>query len=194
MAREKCEGVLEYEQIGGMLVRGDQGYRYRCTVCGRTGVTKKQPRQGDTCERPSNRDVHTEHCCKKHGCKYADAKCTVTTGKKLQSGPCETCESETEENKIRLDELKQKVADAEAAIDRTLPKGIERRGPVELNLTFEPTAGWSASFAYKITRRLNGSRFTASGLSLSAEDALEALLDKVTLTAKNTGKRLQDLW
>lgn len=33
-------------------------------------------------------DVHTEHCCKEHGCKYGDAECTVTTGKKPQSFEC----------------------------------------------------------------------------------------------------------
>lgn len=37
-------------------------------------------------------DVHTEHCCKRHGCKYAnDRRCTVTSGQKTQSHPCETC-------------------------------------------------------------------------------------------------------
>lgn len=36
-------------------------------------------------EDTSDRDVHTEHCCKEHGCKYSDRKCTVVTGKKIQS-------------------------------------------------------------------------------------------------------------
>jgi len=36
-------------------------------------------------------DVHTEHCCAIHGCKYGDPDCTVETGKRLQSYPCETC-------------------------------------------------------------------------------------------------------
>ena len=36
-------------------------------------------------------DVHTEHCCIAHGCKYMDPKCTVTTGKKKQSGRCFDC-------------------------------------------------------------------------------------------------------
>ena len=39
----------------------------------------------------SERDVHTEHCCKEHGCKYGQGNCTVTSGKKAQSFPCETC-------------------------------------------------------------------------------------------------------
>lgn len=36
-------------------------------------------------------DVHTEHCCLEHGCKYGDDNCTVVTGKEPQSFPCETC-------------------------------------------------------------------------------------------------------
>jgi len=42
-------------------------------------------------------DVHTEHCCKWHGCKYGDDKsCTVLTGAK-QSYPCEVCSWQWEE-------------------------------------------------------------------------------------------------
>jgi hypothetical protein len=37
-------------------------------------------------------DVHTEHCCSKHLCKYGqDAICTVSQGIRKQSYPCETC-------------------------------------------------------------------------------------------------------
>lgn len=36
-------------------------------------------------------DVHTEHCCKEHGCKYGDKGCTVANGSKPQSHPCESC-------------------------------------------------------------------------------------------------------
>ena len=39
----------------------------------------------------NDRDVHTEHCCLEHGCKYGDDHCTVTTRKKRQSYPCEWC-------------------------------------------------------------------------------------------------------
>lgn len=35
--------------------------------------------------------VHTEHCCKKHGCKYSDENCPVANGIKPQSFPCEIC-------------------------------------------------------------------------------------------------------
>lgn len=36
-------------------------------------------------------DVHTEHCCVIHGCKYGDDDCTVTTRRKPQSFVCEYC-------------------------------------------------------------------------------------------------------
>lgn len=42
-------------------------------------------------------DVHTEHCCDKHGCKYgADetGECTVVNGSKPQSYICEQCDHE----------------------------------------------------------------------------------------------------
>ena len=39
------------------------------------------------------KNVHTEHCCFKHGCKYGDGKyCPVENGSQKQSYPCETCE------------------------------------------------------------------------------------------------------
>ncbi len=45
------------------------------------------------------KDVHTEHCCKRHGCKYMDPDCTVYHGDKDQSYDCESCDYEySEEN------------------------------------------------------------------------------------------------
>jgi hypothetical protein len=38
------------------------------------------------------KDVHTEHCCVLHGCKYMDEDCPVKTRKKKQSYTCEDCE------------------------------------------------------------------------------------------------------
>lgn len=38
-----------------------------------------------------SKDVHTEHCCKRHGCKYGDPLCTVERLEKEQSFPCEMC-------------------------------------------------------------------------------------------------------
>ena len=37
-------------------------------------------------------DVHTEHCCVYHGCKYSNKDCTVELKLKKQSFPCELCE------------------------------------------------------------------------------------------------------
>jgi hypothetical protein len=38
-----------------------------------------------------DKDVHTEHCCIKHGCKYNDPACPVWLGYKAQSYVCESC-------------------------------------------------------------------------------------------------------
>jgi len=40
------------------------------------------------------KDVHTEHCCERHGCKYNDSSCSVEYGEKKQSFPCEQCDDE----------------------------------------------------------------------------------------------------
>ena len=37
------------------------------------------------------KDVHTEHCCWVHGCKYGDPNCTVILNVAKQSFPCEEC-------------------------------------------------------------------------------------------------------
>src|SRR5476651_702676 len=44
-----------------------------------------------TPEPESNRDVHTEHCCVIHGCKYGKDDCSVITGTKRQSHACGSC-------------------------------------------------------------------------------------------------------
>lgn len=50
------------------------------------------------------KNVHTEHCCAKHGCKYGAPEhvCTVTNGNHPQSYPCERCAHEREEVAIWL--------------------------------------------------------------------------------------------
>lgn len=44
------------------------------------------------------KDVHTEHCCQIHGCKYGSwtrvSECTVKSLEKPQSFPCEFCATE----------------------------------------------------------------------------------------------------
>ena len=41
-----------------------------------------------------SKDVHTEHCCYRHGCKYGKDDCPVEMGDKEQSFPCEQCDEE----------------------------------------------------------------------------------------------------
>lgn len=42
--------------------------------------------------KPVLKDVHTEHCCGEHKvCKYGEEQCSVATGQKLASFPC-NCE------------------------------------------------------------------------------------------------------
>ncbi len=57
-----------------------------------------------------NTDVHTEHCCIVHGCKYGDdsTTCSVTTGRKKQSFMCENC---TEEGFTEIPTLSRKMND-----------------------------------------------------------------------------------
>jgi hypothetical protein len=48
------------------------------------------------------KDVHTEHCCLRHGCKYCDPDCSVTSGEKPQSYDCEDCVSDWNEDREDL--------------------------------------------------------------------------------------------
>ena len=44
----------------------------------------------------SEKDVHTEHCCVFHGCKYGDDDCPVILETKSQSYHCESCRDDAE--------------------------------------------------------------------------------------------------
>ena len=44
----------------------------------------------------TTKDVHTEHCCIHHGCKYCDENCTVMNQEKEQSFSCEDCEHDSD--------------------------------------------------------------------------------------------------
>lgn len=44
------------------------------------------------------KDVHTEHCCAEHGCKYGDPDCPVVNDIKLQSYPCERCDEDARDD------------------------------------------------------------------------------------------------
>lgn len=56
------------------------------------------------------RNVHTEHCCFTHGCKYGEQDCPVANMKQLQSTPCEQC---GKSEKFVLKTLEDFYADAE---------------------------------------------------------------------------------
>jgi hypothetical protein len=45
-------------------------------------------------------DVHTEHCCVHHGCKYGKS-CKVEEGKQRQSFPCELCDEQERDDQGR---------------------------------------------------------------------------------------------
>jgi hypothetical protein len=46
----------------------------------------------------SSTDVHTEHCCIRHGCEYGPGdECSVVSGTKPQSFRCEQCDYELED-------------------------------------------------------------------------------------------------
>lgn len=55
------------------------------------------------------KDVHTEHCCSIHGCKYgpvAVTACTVVDGSKKQSYSCEICVDVEEERSYWIERLR----------------------------------------------------------------------------------------
>lgn len=55
-------------------LRADYKYSKSCNKCDDNSLVK---------------DIHTEHCCIMHGCKYGEEKeCTVYLGSKKQSLPC----------------------------------------------------------------------------------------------------------
>ncbi len=69
------------------LETAQKGWERDCPADGRWGEAWLDG--FDSCK-----DVHTEHCCAIHGCKYGDKDCPVETGKKIQSFPCEMCGEE----------------------------------------------------------------------------------------------------
>lgn len=71
----------------------------------------------------TDKDVHTEHCCTRHGCKYAfDGQnitgdpCTVKSGKKKQSFMCEYCDNELREGGLELAYLMNEMYDLGATV------------------------------------------------------------------------------
>lgn len=63
-------------------------------------------------ERAENaKDVHTEHCCLRHGCKYGkDNECTVMLRIAPQSYPCEMCDDLEEKRIAELEAISAELA------------------------------------------------------------------------------------
>jgi hypothetical protein len=82
----------------------------------------------------SETDVHTEHCCLEHGCKYNNPECTVTTGQKVQSYSCETCDFVEETERVRGEEFRRQVAETLEKVDSLLPKNMLRASGITFNV------------------------------------------------------------
>jgi hypothetical protein len=76
------------------------------------GCVMTEVPQGD-----DGKDVHTEHCCKRHGCKYGTASvaCPVISGAKPQSYPCEKCDDDPDPDVIAETERLAVLASAKVA-------------------------------------------------------------------------------
>ena len=69
------------------------------------------------------KDVHTEHCCAIHGCKYHELKdCTVVTKGEPQSYPCEICDEVRSEIVRVLQNLLDEAEDPEVWLRKELSK------------------------------------------------------------------------
>ena len=61
------------------------------------------------------KNVHTEHCCILHGCKYGDDTCPVWLGYQRQSYRCEACfydELSREQLIVTVEEINRRRDDA----------------------------------------------------------------------------------
>jgi hypothetical protein len=52
-----------------------------------------------------SKDVHTEHCCVRHGCRYGDENCSIVRKQKKQSYDCEICDSVGQEREEWIERL-----------------------------------------------------------------------------------------
>lgn len=79
-------------------------YKYLCEGCGLRFFSDEEDRQNVICPKAAGiedthylihidcTNVHTEHCCILHGCKYGYEHCPVVLGLQRQSFSCEECE------------------------------------------------------------------------------------------------------
>jgi hypothetical protein len=75
----------------------------------------------------STKCVHTEHCCREHGCKYGQENCPVVLGDKVQSYKCEDCD-------VELEEAQRYIAPYNAALDFALDGGADHEGLLFLRM------------------------------------------------------------
>ena len=94
-----------------MIDMNKPGGRGRCHYCGEFHNNVSYHSAHECRKRPTipaksvsgttpTKDVHTEHCCIIHGCKYWDDNCTVTTKQKKQSFRCEDCGNLTDTERM----------------------------------------------------------------------------------------------
>lgn len=78
------------------------------SLCKNCGRGECELDEHPVCDQRRVKDAHTEHCCSKHGCKYGQEDCTVATGQKEQSHPCEYCAEEVKADRdTLLDEVRE---------------------------------------------------------------------------------------
>lgn len=112
----------------------------------------------------NNKDVHTEHCCVLHGCKYGDEDCPVATATKHQSYLCESCSYEYE----WLDKEKQKdiVKKLDDDVDKRYVQLNRRKTIVTQTIFIEDwneqtkTQFVSSLIAYDIKKRYSEANLT----------------------------------
>lgn len=131
------------------------------------------------------RDVHTEHCCKEHGCKYGSPDCTVTTSKGKQSYPCEECEYDQEEAQYSLNELKTRAQRATEQIDQILPKGVRRVSSLQVTLDLSSDGFWSAAFSYQQSRRRTSQVFRTTGQYNRSKKAIEGIVEELRFSVEH---------
>lgn len=102
-----CTACNGRGEVGGATPEGFE--THPCPEC------EQQPAAVDKADKI--KDVHTEHCCAQHGCKYADSDCPVASGNKPQSYPCESCEWGKEDAAL---------AQQPAAVDEATRRDAER--------------------------------------------------------------------
>jgi hypothetical protein len=89
----------------------------------------------------TDKDVHTEHCCVRHGCKYGALNCTVAPSGiyaghmtvKPQSHMCEVCDDELRYGGLELAYLMNEMYDkgysaGSSDVEHTYRCGCEKQG------------------------------------------------------------------